>query len=378
MKRYLKRNATVLIIVIIFCILMFGFLLADYENQYENWITITSFIVSMVALIVALITYFSIDSLNGITSMNGNVLDNASYSVAYTEMLRNFVECNSKEDFQEKLMAGVSYNIENKSDTCMKFYDSIQYVIDRIILFAYLDYNDPSFSSEKDKLKKTLKNRYREYSILSNGIQYTLHENIKLITYVFEYQQNRQKSGEQTENVLSGLEDIRESMIHNPITKIVFYDYLGLHYRRKASELLKPAVDLKGAKEFSTDYMIRVWEKSFDDDARKKASWFLDTAEKSFRRAKEIADEDILWNGFLSYNVARTKIMAWLLNKPEDKEEADNITTLLAQTVSMRDKMFFYYGKSEICGNFLSEKLMEEYKLAVDLQQAFAALLESI
>lgn len=375
MKRFLKRNVIVWVCVIIVFIVIFGFILDDYERRYENWIAITSFIVSMVALIVALITYFSIDSVSSITSMDGNVLENASYSVAYTELLRDFQKCDSRQDFQKKLMDGVTSHIVHDSGTCMQFSDSIQYVIDRIILFAYLDYNDPAFCAEYKKLKKKLTQRYETYSRLSNGIQYTLLENVKLITYVFEYQQNRQNDGNEHGSVLAGLEDVRENMIQNPISRIVFYDYLGLHYRRKASELMRPK-NAPDGKEFSTEYMKLVWQEDLDENIRKQASWLLDTAEKSFQRANEIAGEDILWNGFLSYNIARVKIMVWLLNKPKEKEEADQITALLAQTVSMREKVLYYYGQPELCGQYLSGQLKEELRRAFELQKEFALLMQ--
>lgn len=70
--------------------------------------------------------------------------------------------------------------------------------------------------------------------------------------------------------------------------------------------------------------------------------------------------------------------MQWLLNKPEEKEEAEKIKALLAETVTMRDKVVFYYGRQELCGKYLSEQLKKEYILAADLQQSFEALLESI
>lgn len=42
----------------------------------DSFISITSLVISLVALIISMITYFAIDSVNEITSMEGNVLEN--------------------------------------------------------------------------------------------------------------------------------------------------------------------------------------------------------------------------------------------------------------------------------------------------------------
>ena len=42
----------------------------------DSFISITSLVISLVALIISMITYFAIDSVNEITSMEGKVLEN--------------------------------------------------------------------------------------------------------------------------------------------------------------------------------------------------------------------------------------------------------------------------------------------------------------
>ena len=50
-------------------------------------IGVMSLIISVVALIVALSTYFSIDSVNKISSMEGNVLCNENYNAEYPHLI---------------------------------------------------------------------------------------------------------------------------------------------------------------------------------------------------------------------------------------------------------------------------------------------------
>lgn len=51
-------------------------------------ITISSFIIDLVALIVSLYVFFSIDAVNKVTSMDGNVLENERYSLDYASETR--------------------------------------------------------------------------------------------------------------------------------------------------------------------------------------------------------------------------------------------------------------------------------------------------
>lgn len=53
----------------------------------DNSIQLLSFVISGASFVFAALTYYNIDLLNKITSMEGNVLDNEKYVVAYEEMM---------------------------------------------------------------------------------------------------------------------------------------------------------------------------------------------------------------------------------------------------------------------------------------------------
>lgn len=367
MKKKLRFKKTYLIIaMIVVGSITAGILWANFDEFQGNWINVTSFIISIIALIIALITYFSIDSVNSITTMEGNVLENENYTVAYTEMLRKFSDCVTKEQFQNKLFTEVCEGIQQKGDTCIQFADSIQNMIDHIIWFAYLDFSDSNFKKHYSKMMKTAEKRLVHYSKLSNGIQYTLHENVKLIKYVFDYQMGRNLS----HGYVTSLEDVREGMIRNPMSQIVYYDYLGLHYRRKAAELFKTCGCQ--APEFSREYMQFVRDYEFSAETKHNIHLLLNRAETAFTRAREVAQDDILWTGYLSFNVARTKMMFWLLEGNDGLVSYEQIESLLNETIQVRREVKFFYDS--IAGGYLTSMFEKECEYAEKLMGEFQVL----
>ncbi len=364
MKKKFRFKKTYLIIaMIVIGSITAGILWANFDEFQGNWINVTSFIISIIALIIALITYFSIDSVNSITTMEGNVLENENYTVAYTEMLRKFSDCATKEQFQNKLFTEVCEGIQQKGDTCIQFADSIQNMIDHIIWFAYLDFSDADFRKYYNKMMRTAEKRLVHYSKLSNGIQYTLHENVKLIKYVFDYQMGRNLS----HGYVTRLEDVREGMIRNPMSQIVYYDYLGLHYRRKAAELFMTCGCR--APEFSRQYMQAVRSFDFSADIKHNIQLLLKRAETAFTRASEIAKDDILWNSYLSFNVVRTKIMVWLLEGNNSPVSYEQIENLLNETIRVRREVKFFY--ESIAGGYLKSMFEKECEYAEKLMIEF-------
>lgn len=361
-KLHLKKTYLIIAMIIVGSIAA-GLLWGNFDEFQGNWINVTSFIISIIALIIALITYFSIDSVNSITTMEGNVLENENYSVAYTEMLRTFYDCAMREQFQNKLFTEACEGIQQKGDTCIQFADSIQNMIDHILWFAYLDFSDSDFKKHYNKMMKIAEQRLVHYSKLSNGIQYTLYENVKLIKYVFDYQMGRNPSL----GYVTSLEDVREGMIRNPMSQIVYYDYLGLHYRRKAAELFKTCGCQ--APEFSREYMQFVRNYKFSVEVQHNIELLLNRAETAFTRASEIAKDDILWNSFLSFNVVRTKIMIWLLKGSDSPVSYLQITDLLNETIQARREVKFFYAS--IAGEYLTSMFEMECEYAEKLMIEF-------
>lgn len=172
---------------------------------------ISALIVSFIALVISIVTYFSIDKVNDITSMSGNVLENSTYSVATSELVNEFNGCNNDKDFTKELLDSVSHpkngNPIGKTKSIIEFADLIQNFIDHLIWFAYID-DEPDTYKKKEEIVKDLEKNLEKYEKLSNGIQYLLKENLKLIQYVLLY-----KDSTRNNTYERNMENIRGRMV---------------------------------------------------------------------------------------------------------------------------------------------------------------------
>jgi hypothetical protein len=328
----------------------------------DFFISISSLVISFIALIIALITYFSIDSVNNVTSMEGNVLENPNYTIAYSEMIKSFSNCKVKSEFEKKLLEKVCPAFNNKTLTCIQFADFIQNVIDHIIWFAYVDFKGAQLRNECTKLIQYLERELQRYSSLSNGLQYILNENIKLIKYVLDYQEERSLN----RDTVCRLEDIRGKMLQNPISQIVYYNYLGLYYRNKANTLLRQCNSQNN--EFSFEYMKSILQYNYNPKVVKEINILLNRARFNFDLADELAKTDILWQGYTQYNLARTFVMEYLINTT-----VEDLTYNYARSaLSVRDVVCFLYRSAN--DSYLNEMFYKEYTYADNLLKEFKKL----
>ncbi len=370
-----RKRTLIIILLTFFVIILLGVLLTYivYVNRTKEpvdilsdyLINITSLVIAFIALIIALITYFSIDSVNSVTAMEGSVLENPNYTIAYSEMVMSFIDCKNQNDFKKLLIDKVYNGLKRPTATCIQFADCIQIMIDHIIWFAYVDFNDNDFKTKCDKLIIKLEKELLRYNSLSNGIQYILNENIKLIKYIMDYQQGRNLN----KSNICNLEDIRGKMIQNPISQIVYYDYLGLDYRKKANQILKKCGS--DDVEFTVEYMKSVMEYEYSQDDIQHVKMLLRRAQDSFNNASKLSDTDILWQGYIKYNVARTCVMEHLLDSTNGAE----ILEYINEVISIRESVCFLYQYGG--DSYLNSRFNVEYRNAVNLLLEFKKLLGS-
>lgn len=146
---------------------------------------------------------------------------------------------------------------------------------------------------------------------------------------MLDYQKYRYDS----EIHICDLEDIRGEMLLNPISRIVFYNYLGLDYRRQASRILDK--ENKGIKDFSVENMQIIKNNIatgvYSEDQINKIEILLDRAEKCFVSANELAQGNLVWEGSVLLNLTRVHVMRYLLGGEMDirsiLKEFDNVIT---------------------------------------------------
>lgn len=370
-KKIRIRRTTKTVFIILFTIFLIGFLLSIivYVNRTKEplntvsgyLVSITSLVISVIALVIAMITYFSIDSVNSVTAMEGNVLENPQYSIAYSEMVMQFSKCKNQNEFMNLLMNIINDRYGNKTSTCIQFADWLQTIIDHLIWFAYVDFTNNEFTSKCERLVLNLEKECGRYNSLSNGIQYLLNENVKLIKYVLIYQKSRNLE----QNQICHLENIRGKMILNPISQIVYYDYLGLDYRRKANKILQKCGNVE--KEFSFNYMKEVLAYQYTEEDIRHFCILLNRAKECFKNASRLAETDILWEGYIEYNEVRLRVMEYLIQHT-NKED---ILNAIKKVIDIRESICFLFNEST---TFLSEKFKDEYNMAVSLYENFAKL----
>lgn len=365
-----RKRSLFIIVVILLMIILIGSLLSYiiYTNRDKEpvdlisdyLISITSLVIAFIALIIALITYFSIDSVNNVTAMEGNVLENPNYAIAYSEIVTQLQECKTQKDFMNQLMEKMNQGLEQPTSSCIQFADCVQKIIDHLIWFGYVDFKDPVFKNQCETLVTRLEKEGKRYNTLSNGIQYLLNENIKLIKYVLNYQKERNLK----KNQLCNLEDIRGKMILNPISQIIYYDYLGLDYKRKANEILRKC----GSKEeeLSVRYMKSVMDHDYSKEDIRHVMMLIKRAKECFEKARTLSEADVLWEGYIKYNEVRLHVMEFLIIKTNHNDILQNIS----EVVNIRETVcYFFQNESE--ETYLNTKFTFEYKNALSLYHNF-------
>lgn len=89
-----------------------------YKNSYFDSLNtiltfsigILSLIISAVALFIALVTYSSIDSVNVISSMEGNVLCNENYNAEYSFLVGKYKDCRTQEQLEQAMFDNLYHN----------------------------------------------------------------------------------------------------------------------------------------------------------------------------------------------------------------------------------------------------------------------------
>jgi hypothetical protein len=172
------------------------------------------------------ITYVSIDAVNALSSMEGNVLCNENYNAEYMLLVEQYDDCLTQLDLQNKLFYDLDEHLKKHGKTCMEFTDSIQFFLDRLLWLAYLDTKREDYRSSVMDIIEKIEKKYNDFNAISNGNQYVLREHIKLIKNVLNHQSVSHEGKELDAN--GKMLNIRGRMLINGVSKTIYYDYLGL------------------------------------------------------------------------------------------------------------------------------------------------------
>ena len=272
---------------------------------------LVSLLVSVVALIFSVITYVSIDAVNALSSMEGNVLCNENYNAEYMLLVEQYDDCLTQLDLQKKLFYDLDDYLKKHGKTCMAFTDFLQYFLDRLLWLAYLDTKREDYQLSVVDIIEKIEKKYAEFNAISNGNQYVLREHIKLIKNILNYQSVSHEGKELDAN--GKMLNIRGRMLVNAVSKTVYYDYLGLEYHKKA---LKKIREITGYtdEEFLSFNMDLISNFPYMEEDKKEINLYLTQAKLAFEQATLSSENDVLWKGYISFNCARIDLLSYLVN----------------------------------------------------------------
>src|SRR5690625_868893 len=126
-------------------------------------VSILSLTVAFIALIVSVNTYLSIDSVNDITKMDGNKLENENYITSISELVNMFDHKDSNEMSRDVFNELEDRFKKGNSRTAIELADNLQYFIDVIVIFpALFDSNNKDHKENMYRMENILNQRSEE------------------------------------------------------------------------------------------------------------------------------------------------------------------------------------------------------------------------
>ena len=269
------------------------------DNTKDLMVAITSLAVALIALLVSLWTFFAIDEVNAISRMEGNVMENSRCQPNIIRSIFRFPE----KDFDEAgnaLMEHLEGLFRTRPKSGAQLADHVQEVADLLVLIPFFirTGNREASAVQMDRvsaLVEKMDRQVRDFTRISDGSCKLLEETVSLVKAVFAYQKMT-ASGESDPSMLLQL---RGSIFINPVSCLLYRNYLGLYFLHRATSLLNGY--RKGLSEREE------WESihAAPSEDRALALVYLDKAANAFSQALNYIGEDSLWRSFVCFNRGR-------------------------------------------------------------------------
>lgn len=301
-------------------------------------ISVVGFAIALLALFIAIRTYLSIDSVDNMGKMDGNVLDNENYVTSAAELILEYQE-EEEEGLGKDIFKNIKYKLIKESSTAAQFADTLQYMVDLIIFFPAVynakNTNRKEYDLEMEKILKMAEEKHEIIKFISKGNSIQIKETIKLFKGVTSYQKY---VADNNFNVNADLLHVRGPILRNPVTRTVYHNYIGLYYNKKGMQLIRNALGAEKEDLLS----IAVFKKAYKNitnvpnATREDIVLYLESACQQFDKAMLVCREDIAWPGFINYNKARTLYFLSLFNGNTNKESWH---TVMKNAIMARSKV---------------------------------------
>ena len=117
--------------------------------------------------------------------------------------------------------------------------------------------------------------------------------------------------------------------------------------------------------EFESESMCAIMEYEYSEDDMKHINCLIERADICFVKAQKLARENILWEGYISYNKARIEIMKYLIGKGQRKE---CILAELDRIISVRENVEYLFSRTN---SFLNTQFKKEVDTVKKLKENF-------
>lgn len=308
------------VFVIVFSSVVFIKTAKEDHNTLDNLIT---FVVTILSVVIALLayhisvkTYVSIDAVNAISRMDGNVMENENYRTSLLSVMRRF-NSKSKEEICDSLLG---YLEEQFDEGCInsgaRLADSVQRMIDIIVLFSFVIERKRAKGPASAEIRRiealieTIEERVDDFEQLSEGSCILLRESVKLLKAVYEHQ--CYEAGYHPSDGSVTLMDVRGVMLKNAISRTIYFNYMGLFFMSKSMNTISKCIAGDAADVFSIDVAPKLVNLPSSPD-RSLAVIYLEEALRNFTNAVEPIRDELMWNAFIQYNKARAEYLLSML-----------------------------------------------------------------
>jgi hypothetical protein len=339
MRQQFMFYANIILIILLSGVLAVWFYsYQDGKDMLNFTISIVGFSIALLALFIAVRTYLSIDSVDNMGKMDGNILDNENYVTSAAELILEYQDKNEKA-LEKKMFETIKRKLNKESNTAAQFADTLQYMIDLIIFFPAVfnakETDKAKYDTEMEKIIKMAEKKHDIIKYISKGNSIQIKETIKLFKGVTSYQ--KQVAGNNF-NIYADLLHVRGPILRNPVTKTIYHNYIGLYYNKKGMNLLRKELGT-GREDLLSIPVFKSAEEKFPgikDASREDMKMYLEAACEHFDKALSISAEDVAWPGFINYNKARTLYFLSLL---DEKNSADAWVDVMQQAIASRSKV---------------------------------------
>lgn len=287
----------------------------EVNSSTEMLIAFVSFVVAVIALYISLRTFYSIDEVNAISRMDGNVMENPRYQPNILRAVFRFPQTKMEEASKRMMRHMEELFRDNNATSGAHLADNVQEVADLMVLVPFFIHSNQSQTSAMhvervSKLILTIKKKVENFKDISDGSCKLLDETVSLIDAIFAYQNMKSKDDSGPSKLL----EIRGSIFINPVLCILYNNYLGLYFLRLARDIMtKRKRGLTLREEIKSANECNAEEKSM-------ALVYCSKAADSFQQAKKYIGDDLIWNGFVCFNLSRAEYFKQLLKNSSKKE----------------------------------------------------------